>query len=72
MPTDDTWTKIDLAERLSLTRRRVDQLTDAGVFYARADGAFDIAANSERYRAFRHVAWIAEELEHWRLRSVAA
>ncbi len=65
MPTDDTGTKQDLADRLRLTRRRVDQLIDAGVFYARADGAFDIGANAERYRAYRRkdVAWIAEELE---------
>jgi hypothetical protein len=65
MPTDDTGTKMDLAERLRLTRRRVDQLIDAGMFYARVDGAFDITANAERYRAYRRkdVDWIAEELE---------
>jgi hypothetical protein len=65
MPTEDTGTKIDLAERLRLTRRRVDQLIDAGVFYARADGAFDLTANAERYRAYRRkdVDWISEELE---------
>jgi hypothetical protein len=65
MPTDDTGTKMDLAERLRLTRRRVDQLIDAGMFYARVDGAFDITANAERYRAYRRkdVDWIADELE---------
>jgi hypothetical protein len=65
MPTDDTGTKMDLAERLWLTRRRVDQLLDSGMFYARADGSFDIAANAERYRAYRRkdVDWIGEELE---------
>jgi hypothetical protein len=65
MPTDDSGTKQDLAERLRLTRRRVDQLIDAGVLYARADKSFDIAANAERYRAFQRkdVEWIAEELE---------
>jgi hypothetical protein len=65
MRTDDNGTKQDLAERLRLTRRRVDQLIDAGVFYARADQSFDIAANCERYRAYRRkdIDWIAEELE---------
>jgi hypothetical protein len=38
MSSDDAGTKMDLAERLRLTRRRVDQLLDAGIFYARADG----------------------------------